>query len=300
MLKVNYHHLYYFKVIATEGSVSKAAEKLRLGQPTLSMQLKQFEEFLGHPLFERRNRSLQLTEMGHLVLSYANEIFRLGDELMDSIQDRPLGLKGKNMRLQIGSLESIPKTIVKSLLHKAYSLSECQISVFEGKGPDLIQDLLDHQIDLVLTNEAPPVLKDKKFSSRLVARLQLIICGTPAFASAANHFPQSLQNQPFILSTTGTLTRSLFDRYMEANNISVQIVAEAQDTGLMKSLALDGRGLIVMPELAVNEYLRSKDLVKIGELFGVYEEIWLISTSRKIQNPVADQLMKQFNCDLVR
>lgn len=115
MTPLNYHHLYYFKVIATEGSISKAAQKLLLGQPTLSMQLKQFEEVLGHSLFDRKNRSLVLTEMGQMTLSYANEIFRLGDEMMDAINDRP---NTRKIRVQVGALDSVPKTLIKKLWRK--------------------------------------------------------------------------------------------------------------------------------------------------------------------------------------
>ncbi|GIL18559.1 MAG: LysR family transcriptional regulator [Oligoflexia bacterium] len=292
MLKFNYHHLYYFKVIATEGSVSKAADKLRLGQPTLSMQLKQFEEFLGQPLFERRNRSLQLTEIGRVVLNYSNEIFRLGDEMMDAIQDRP---QEKKIRIQIGALESVPKSLIRALMQKAYSYGDCQISVFEGKGADLIQNLTEHQLDLVLSNTAPPILTEKKLFTRSLAKMQLIVCGAEKFKSLTTMFPHSLNGQPFILPTNECRMRMDFDRYVESQMLSVDIVAEAQDTMLMKTLALDGRGLIVVPEIAVRDLLKSKDLIKVGELFGCFEEIWLISAQRKLQNPIAARLMQEFS-----
>src|SRR5438105_4042655 len=109
MLPFNFHHLFYFKVIATEGSIAKASRKLRLGQPALSMQLKQFEDYLGHQLFERKNRSLVLTEMGRLVLGYSNDIFKIGEELMDAVSDRP---SEKKMRLQIGALDSVSKRVM--------------------------------------------------------------------------------------------------------------------------------------------------------------------------------------------
>src|SRR3989338_5357862 len=112
MQSLNYHHLYYFKTIAIEGGIAKAAEKLRLGQPTLSTQLKQLEVMVGKPLFERRNRKMILTEAGKAALDYANEIFRLGDEMLEVLQDK---LVANATHLQIGALDSVPKSIILSL-----------------------------------------------------------------------------------------------------------------------------------------------------------------------------------------
>lgn len=291
MTPLNYHHLYYFKVIATEGSISKAAQKLLLGQPTLSMQLKQFEEVLGHSLFDRKNRSLVLTEMGQMTLSYANEIFRLGDEMMDAINDRP---NTRKIRVQVGALDSVPKTLIKKIMEKAFDVKNCQIAVMEGEGPELMDDLLNHRLDLVISNASPPSLTTEKLYAKSLAKLPLIICGAPKFKHLSANYPKSIQGNSFIFPTIHSRVRNEIEHYLESEKIHVDMIAETQDTSLLKALARDGKGLIVIAESAVTEDLKEGALVKIGDLGKKYEELWLISAHRKIQNPVANMLMKDF------
>lgn len=295
MHQLNYHHLYYFKVIATEGSISKAAVKLRLGQPTLSMQLKQFEDVLGHQLFERRNRTLVLTEMGRVILSYATEIFQLGEEMMETISGNSAG--HSRIHLNLGALDSVPKTLVRALMRKAFSLGECQISILEGKGPELMKDLTEHKLDLVLSNTSPPSLTEERIYSKSLSKMPLLVCGALNFQSLKDKFPLSLNGRPFILPTAHSKVRHDFERFLEERNLKVDILAEAQDTSLMKSLAVEGHGLIVVSETAVQELLRVGDLRVIGSLGDFYEEIWLIAAQRKIQNPMANALMKDFSFD---
>lgn len=289
--QLNYHHLFYFKVIATEGSISKAAQKLRLGQPTLSMQLKQFEEFLGHSLFDRKNRSLILTEMGQLVLSYANEIFRLGQEMVDAIHDRP---EARKVRIQVGALDSVPKILIKAIMDRAFQEKNCQITVLEGEGPELMDDLVNHRLDLVISNASPPSLTTEKLFAKSLAKMPLIVCGHPKYAKLAQGYPQSLMGQAFIFPTIHSRVRNEIEHYLEAEKVMVDMIAETQDTSLLKALALDGRGLVVIAESAVKDFLKDGTLVKIGDLGKKYEELWLISAHRKIQNPVANLLMKEF------
>lgn len=292
MIQLNYHHLYYFKVIATEGSISKAAEKLLLGQPTLSMQLKQFEDHLGHQLFERKNRSLVLTEMGRMVLTYANEIFHLGEEMLKAVEERPRSQK--RIHLKIGALDSIPKSMVKSLMNHAYSKGDCHITIHEGLGPDLIHDLVEHRLDLVLSNAAAPSLTDERLYTRSLAKVPLVVCGAAQFVNLRTNFPSSLAGQPFIFPTAHSRVRHEMEHYFEDQHLFVDAVAETQDTALMKQLAADGRGLIVMGEYAVKTGLADGSLIRIGELEGHTEEIWMIAVQRKIQNPIAKELLKDF------
>lgn len=296
MIQLNYHHLYYFKVIASEGSISKAAVKLSLGQPTLSMQLKQFEDFLGHQLFERRNRSLVLTEMGKMVLGYANEIFRLGGEMLETVQDRPTK---KKLRLHIGALDSVPKVLVKNLMEKAYELGDCTISTYEGDGPQLMKELVDHHLDLVISNSAAPSLTDEMIFTKSLAKMPLIVAGSPQYAHLRENFPQSLSEQPFILPTAHSRVRHEFEHYLADQVLHVDVVAEVQDTTLIKSLAMDNHGLMVVSEEAIHDLVRVGKLVKIGSLENYYEEIWLIAAQRKIQNPIAQALLKDFTFEWI-
>lgn len=288
---LNYHHLFYFRTIATEGSIARAAEKLRLGQPTLSAQLKQLEESLGTPLFERRHKKLILTEQGRKALEYSNEIFRLGNEMQEVLHDRPAPTR---IHLALGALDSVPKHVILALTKAAYKLENCVVSVLEGKGDELLRELTAHRIDLVLSNYLPSVTDMERLRSRKVAETPILVCGAPAFKGLKKNFPESLQQAPFVLPTRHSKLRHDMEHYFKSSGISVDAVAETQDTSLQLLLGTGGIGLIPVPEIAVATQLKEKSLVEIGRLPAVREELYLIGVSRKIENELATKLFNSF------
>ena len=286
---LNYHHLYYFKVIATEGSISKAAKVLRLGQPTLSAQLRNLEDVIGHKLFERQNRSLILTDAGRVALDYANEIFRLGNELLDTINQRPV--QGR-LEFHVGVIDTIPKHVSLQILNAARAVADCVVTIHEGKGSELLKDLRDHRLDFAILNFAPPVTEASTLRTRKIARLPVIVCGTQKFINLKRNFPESLNGQPFIVPTPDSQLRHSLDHWLGIKEIKVNVVAEAQDTSLQKLLATNDMGLIVAATTAVEELIQEKDLVEIGSLSGVYEEYWAVASEKKIPHPITNKLMQ--------
>jgi len=288
---LNYHHLFYFRTIATEGSIARAAEKLRLGQPTLSAQLKQLEESLGTPLFERQHKKLILTEQGRKALEYSNEIFRLGNEMQEVLHDRPAPTR---IHLALGALDSVPKHVILALTKAAYKLENCVVSVLEGKGDELLRELAAHRIDLVLSNYLPSVTDMERIRSRKVAETPILVCGAPGFKGLKKNFPESLQQAPFVLPTRHSKLRHDMEHYFQSSGISVDAVAETQDTSLQLLLGTGGIGLIPVPEIAVSAQLKEKSLVEIGRLPAMREDLYLIGVSRKIENELATKLFNSF------
>lgn len=291
---INYHHLYYFKTIATEGGIAKAAKKLRLGQPTLSTQLKQFEDHLGQTLFERRKKRLHLTEAGRIALDYAQEIFKLGDEMLDALNDR---LRSDRIEVQIGVIDSVPKHLAVLLIEQAQEVQPCTVSIQEGRSDMLLREVKAHRLDLLLANEAPPVLEGQGLFARRVARMPIVICGAKQFLTLKKGFPASLGNQPFIMPIITNRLRSDLDHFFKIQGIRVDTVAEVQDTSLQKLLGTHGTGLLPLAKPAAEDLLASKELFVIGELEDVYEDLWLVAGERRIQNPVAALLMQTFKLD---
>lgn len=289
---LNYHHLYYFRIIATEGGIAKAAEKLRLGQPTLSTQLKQLEDTVGKPLFERRNRKMILTEAGRSALDYANEIFRLGDEMIEVLQDKT---SDNAVHLQVGALDSVPKSVLLSLVNAAYRISpHCTVSLLEGKGDELFRELYSHKIDLILSNYPPPAFEKRQVFSRSVAKLPVSIYGAKKYSALRKSFPHSLSGKPLVLPTAHSKLRHDLNHFFKLHNIHVLPVAETQDTSLQRLLTQQGIGLAPLSEVAREKF---SDLEKIGTLSGIYEEVWLVSAQRKLENPVAAKIMNTFSLD---
>lgn len=288
---VNYHHLLYFKTIAIEGGIAKAAKKLRLGQPTLSTQMKQFEEALGQVLFDRTKRQLQLTEAGRMVLGYATEIFKIGDEMVDSLSDQHVSSK---VLVQIGAMDTVPKYLTLKVFQKAQRSFDCIVSIAEGHGDELFRELRSHRMDLVISNYPPPVGDAGGFYARSIARMPVVICGSAKFSNLKKGFPSSLKGQPFIMPSLQSKLRHDVEHFLKLNEIQVNTKAEVQDTSLQKLLGSHGEGLIPIALPAAEELIAGKELVNIGTLTNVHDELWLIAGQRRIQNPVAALIMKDF------
>jgi len=288
---LNYHHLYYFKVIANEGAIAKAAKKLRLGQPTLSTQLKQFEDHLGFPLFERTKKRIHLTEAGLVALDYANEIFRLGSEMMDTLNDRR---RSDRVEIQIGCMDSIPKDYVLRLIQAAQSHMSCQISCIEGSSDHLLDELKAHRLDLLLTNHPLTQSKQEGIFSRCVGQAPVALFADRKFEHLVKNFPASLEGQPFILSNHNITLRKAIEYYFKTQGILIDVVAEVQDTSLQRLMGVHGIGIVPLGDTPEQTPI-NRDLVRLGPLPDVHEEVWMIVADRRLQNPVADWLLKDFH-----
>lgn len=288
---INYHHLNYFRVVALEGSISKAALKLKIGQPTLSAQLRQFEDTIGVQLFERKHKKLILNESGKLALEYANEIFKMGNELLEVLHDR---FVPSRPHVQLGALDSVPKHVVMSIAKAALKAGRCTVSLLEGNGDELFRDMFLHKIDLVIANYIPNIKDDLKIYSRSISKSSINIYGSKKYMNLKKNFPNSLQDAPFILPTTHSKLRRDIENFFKANRISFDIVAETQDTALQKLMGIDGLGLIPLTQSAAQVHLDQKSLFEIGKIPGVYEEIFLLSSSRKIENPISSSIMNHY------
>lgn len=285
---LNYHHLYYFRAIANEGGIARAAEKLRIGQPTLSAQLKQLEDMVGKSLFERRNRKLILTEAGRAALDYANEIFRLGEEMIEVLQDKT---SEDQPHLQIGALDGVPKSVIRSIVMEAYKVAPCTVSILEGKGDELLRELRTHKIDLIVSNYPSQAMEETQVFSRSVAKLPVYVYGAKKFQNLKKSFPKSLDGKAFVLPTSHSKLRHDLNHYFKLHGLRIQPVAETQDTSLQKILAEHGVGLAPFSEV---KGVSDESLLRLGKLEEVYEEIWLISAQRKLENPIAATLMNTF------
>jgi LysR family transcriptional regulator, transcriptional activator of nhaA len=288
---INYHHLFYFKTIAEEGTVSKAAEKLRLGQPTLSAQLKQFEDSLGVKLFERQHRKLILTEQGKVALDYSRNIFRMGSEMYEVLHDR---LKPLKPSLHLGALDSVPKQIVLQIVKHALKISPCQITLSEGKSDELLRELTSHRMDLMVTNFLPTGTDGKGLSPRSITKKNVAFYGAPKFKALRKGFPESISGQPMILPTYDSRLRQDLDHWAKLNKIELNIITESQDISVKKLMAINALGLIPTATHTVTSQVLRGELVEIGKLQGVHEELFIISANRKIENPIAAKLKEIF------
>lgn len=290
-MDLNYLHLHHFFAIASEGQIARAAKRLHIGQPTLSTQLKQLEETFGFRLFERkRGETLRLTEKGKVVFAYAQEIFRIGDEMIAVAQ----GLKtGRTSHFRIGALDTLPKRLVFGVMKRALALGDCSVAIFEDSADQLYEKLARHKYDLVISTAPAPQSEKFPTRARKLNEYPLIICGSERFRALKRGFPQSLSGQPLMLPTPDGKIRADIDDYFRERGITANVVGEAQDAEILRLAALSGEAIVPLSYLTVEEDLRQGRLHVLGELAGLQEELWISSIPRVVRNPVANRLMRE-------
>jgi LysR family transcriptional activator of nhaA len=294
MIPFNFHHLYYFYVIAKSGSISKACETLLLSQPAVSTQLKQLEQSLGSPLFERKKQRLHLTEQGRFVLDYAESIFEMGQELKDNLKDHP---KTARPTIRMGILSGTPRAF-------GYALAECilnrfpsaYINVREDPLEQLLKELKDQQLDVLLTSVSIRTHEQGLFLSHLVGKVPIVFAAAPALAKRHNEFSPKLNGAPFILpSWPSHMHTQLLDLLAEWK-IEPNVVVEAEDAELVRHLAIAGRGIAPLNAftVSVNQPRNSLSVIKTKKPFRLYESVFLVVRQRKWPNPIVTHLLKSF------
>ena len=283
---LNFHHLRYFWTVARKGGVRKAADELHVSQPSISAQLRLLEDSLGEKLFKRSGRNLVLTEMGQLVLTYADEIFSAGRELMNAVKQRP---GGRLLRLNVGMTDSISKLMGFQFLKPAISFSEpvhvvCRMAAIEV----LVNQLQAHRLDIVLADEpASSSLKAKTFNHRL-GRSGVTFCAVPAIAKKLRrNFPQSLNGATALLPTENMGMRAVLETWFDTKGIHPRLLGEYEDSALMVFCATAGRGFTVVPTVVAREVLKHWGLRVIATVDECGTEFYAITAERRVKNPAA-------------
>lgn len=294
MIPFNFHHLYYFFTVAQEGSVSRAAEKLRVVQPAVSHQLKQLEEYLGFDLFERKGKKLLLTEDGKHVLSYAREIFDLGKELGDSLKDRSLR---NRLQIQIGVLNSIPRVFVVSLLKLILRIDPAiYISLHENNLAALAEGLKTHSLDMILTDAPYQGPRQEEMQNHLVGKSPIAFYASRQIALKVKNFPKDLGLVPMILPTAHSQAHHAVQEFFAKHRITPKVIAEIEDMEVLYRMVRDGIGAAPMNDFTVSGSGEKNHLVRIGGKFipNTHDGIYLITRSRKNPHPLAQKIRDQF------
>jgi LysR family transcriptional regulator, transcriptional activator of nhaA len=291
---LNYHHLLYFWTVAREGTIARASQELRLAQPTISGQIRVLEDQLGEKLFQRSGRNLVLTDMGRLVFRYADDIFGLGRELMDTLKDRPTG---RPLRFQVGVADEVSKVIAYRLLEPALRLTQPVYMVCrDGAADRLLTELATHSLDLVIADTPmSPTIKVKAFSHAL-GETPVTVFGTAKLAAARKKgFPKSLDGAPFLVPTIGKTLRRTLDQFFDQQSIRPRIVAELDDSALLTTFGQAGAGLFVAPTVLEREVMRQLGVMAVGRLDAVRERYFAISVERRLKHPAVVAISEAAN-----
>lgn len=281
---LNYHHLLYFWTVAREGTIARAGEKLHLGQPAISTQLRQLEQSLGQKLFQKSGRNLELTEMGRMVYRYADEIFSLGREMLDSVKGRPTG---KPVRFVVGIVDVLPKLIAKRLLEPALQLSDpLKLVCIEDSLERLLSELALHNVDIVLSDTPVTGAMRIRAFNHLLGESYMAVFGTKELARKYRKgFPKSLNGAPFLLQGRASAVRRSLETWFDAHDLHPQIRAEFDDSALLKVFGQAGEGLFAAPFVINDEICRQHEVELVGEIPSVREHFYAISAERRIKHP---------------
>lgn len=281
---INYKHLHYFWVVAKRGGVTRASETLHITPQTISGQISLLEDSLGEPLFKKVGRNLELTEIGRVVLSYADEIFSLGGELEDAVHNMPTS---RPITFRVGVADVVPKTISYRLLSPALELKESvRIVCRESSLDPLLADLALHKIDMVIADgPMPSGVKIRGFNHAL-GESGISFLGTPELVETLEgKFPENLNGAPMLLPSDINLVQARLLNWFDKHHIHPVIVGEFDDSALMKVFGQAGKGIFVAPTAIAPEICQQYGVASLGSTDEVTEEFFAISLERRITHP---------------
>jgi LysR family transcriptional activator of nhaA len=284
MRHFNYKHLHYFWVVAREGSIARASERLFLTPQTISGQLAELEHQIGEKLFSRASRGLQLTEIGEVVFQYADEMFQLGSELKDVLEGR---LPGGVRAFSVGVVDDVPKMVAYRVLEPALRLAEpVRIHCREGRLEELLAELSMHKLDMVLA-ETPigPGLNIKAYNHPLGESGTSFLVARRLQKLYRKRFPQCLDANPMLLPTANSYVRRALDHWLERQGVQPRVTGEFQDSALMKVFGANGAGVFVVPTAIEPELLAQYDVAVLGRTDEVRARFYAISAERRIKHP---------------
>ncbi len=296
MSRLNFHHLHYFWAVAKEGNLTRAAARLHVSQSALSAQIRLLEEQLGHALFTRSGRTLQLTEAGRMALGYADTIFASGNELMALLRD---GVRQTRQVLRIGAVATLSRNFQENFVEPLLSRSDVELVLQSGSLEDLLPRLRVHALDLVLSNRRVHADADHPWRCRSIARQPVSLVGRPRPKRRAFRFPEELAEVPLLLPSRDSDIRAAFDLLCEQYGLRCHVLAEVDDMALLRLLARDSGAVALVPTVVVRDELQSGQLVEYCIVPDLVENFYAITVKRHFEPPLLKALLKRDQADVL-
>lgn len=276
--QLNFHHLLYFWRVAKEGHLTRTAQALHISQSALSAQIRQLEERLGEALFERDGRRLVLTETGHLVLAYAENIFGLGQEMLGRLQGRSEGME----RLRVGSVATLSRNYQENWIRPLLADPSVVLTLESGQLEGLLERLLQHQLDVVLANEAVASDPERALHCRFLGSQTISVVGpASAWAGRTLRIPEDLDGIDIALPGPRHALRAQFDALCLTAGVKPRLRAEVDDMAMLRLIARDSGWLALLPEVVVQDELRTGSLVRVGQSTQLQEHFYAITTAQR-------------------
>lgn len=288
MSSLNYHHLRYFWAVAHEGNLTRAAQRLRVSQSAVSVQIQQLEEEFGHALFERRGKQLVLTEAGHIALDHADAIFAMGAELVGTLRAHDTARRV----LRVGALATLSRNFQLSFLNPVLGREDVELVLRSGSLRDLLRELEAHRLDVLLVNHVPTRDAATPWVAHSIAEQYVSLVGHAGRGRSARPLKDLLSQEPLVLPAAESSIRAGFDALVDRLGVKPRIAAEVDDMAMLRLLAREKIGLAVVPTIVVKDELDRGELVEIKSLPGLKETFFAMTLSRRFPNPLLKRLME--------
>jgi LysR family transcriptional regulator, transcriptional activator of nhaA len=284
MATLNFKHLRYFWTVAKSGSIARASAQLHVTPQSISGQLSDLENTLGAKLFQRAGRGLEVTDAGRRILSYAEEIFTLGDELLEVVRDQSATT---TLPFRIGVADSVPKSVTYRVVEPVLHIKEpVRLICREGRLLSLLGDLAVHRLDMVIADKPMPANVNVRAYNHLIGTSDLTVFGAATLVQTLNgKFPALLDQAPFLLPGESVAIRPALEQWFESQQVRPRIVGEFDDGALLKAFGQGSAGLFVAPTAIADYVCRQYSVRTIGRIETVIEELYAITTERRIRHP---------------
>jgi LysR family transcriptional regulator, transcriptional activator of nhaA len=285
----SYRHLYYFWVVAKEGGVARAAERLGMAVQTVSTQVRELERALGYALLKPAGRGVALTDAGLAAMRQAEQIFQLGEQLPAAVRD---AAGAPTVRLVVGISDQLPKLAVRSLMQPVMQAPHLKLLCLVDEFEDLLGDLALHRLDVVLADRpAPPNPSLKVYSHPLTSSALAWYAPPALYAAARRGFPQSLAQVPVLLPTPHAAVRTRLDQWFDRMAIRPNLTGEFEDSALLKTFGAAGMGVFPMAGLVHDDLTARYGVKKVGACEGVEEHFFAMAAHRKVLHPLVERLL---------
>lgn len=292
--RLNYHHLHYFWAVAREGNLTRAAQRLHVSQSALSTQIRQLESQLGQLLFERRGRTLELTEAGRIALDYADSIVTAGNELVGTLRD---GRRDERHVLRVGSVATLSRNFQRAFLAPILKDPSLSLVLQSGSLAELLSRLRAHTLDVVLSNRRVPEDADHAWRSSRIARQQVSLVGPPR--STPFRYPDELADVPLLLPSRDHEFRTAFDVLCDERGLRPTVIAEADDMAMLRVLTRELNAVALVPAVVVQDELRDGRLQEYCAVPDLFEEFHAISVTRRYQPSLLRTLLARRTTDVL-
>ncbi|QJF52610.1 LysR family transcriptional regulator [Roseobacter ponti] len=284
MAQLNYHHLRYFREVATGGHLGRAAERLNVSQSALSMQIRQLEDRLGHALFDRVGRRLVLTEAGKIALEHAERIFTEGAALLATLDlssdvDRPL---------RVGALSTLSRNFQMQFIRPLLSNPRHRVVLKSGNTATLLSDLETLSLDVVLTTEIPAAGESTAFAAQKIAEQPVGIHGHPSRLHYET-LRDLLRTEPLILPTENVI-RAGFENLIAKLGVTPHILADVDDMAMVRLLARENAGLAIAPAVVLADEIASGRVATAPFDLGIAEPFFAVTVPRSFAHPALSTL----------